>query len=102
MKGCGGSMSESFDILRKPIISEKASDLQGSHKYTFEVSRSANKQQIKIAVEKAFGVNVVNVNVLTQRRKRKRFCPRLSKLSFWKKAIVTLKDGDAITMYEGV
>ena len=39
-------MSESFDILRKPIISEKASDLQGSHKYTFEVSRSANKQQI--------------------------------------------------------
>ena len=53
-------------------------------------------------MEKAFGVNVVNVNVLTLRRKRKRFGPRLSKLSFWKKAIVTLKDGDAITMYEGV
>ncbi|MBN18184.1 MAG: 50S ribosomal protein L23 [Chloroflexi bacterium] len=93
---------DSFDILRKPIVSEKASDLQGSHKYTFEVSKNANKQQIKTAVEKAFGVNVVSVNVLTLRRKRKRYGPRLSKLSFWKKAIVTLKDGETITMYEGV
>tara|TARA_B100000676_G_scaffold276709_1_gene297810 strand:- start:326 stop:613 length:288 start_codon:yes stop_codon:yes gene_type:complete len=95
-------MIDSFDILRKPIVSEKASDLQGSHKYTFEVSKNANKQQIKTAVEKAFGVNVVSVNVLTLRRKRKRYGPRLSKLSFWKKAIVTLKDGETITMYEGV
>ncbi len=95
-------MIDSFDILRKPIVSKKASDLQGSHKYTFEVSKNANKQQIKTAVEKAFGVNVVSVNVLTLRRKRKRYGPRLSKLSFWKKAIVTLKDGETITMYEGV
>ena len=95
-------MIDSFDILRKPIVSEKASDLQGSHKYTFEVSKNANKQQIKTAVEKAFGVNVVSVNVLTLRRKRKRYGPRLSKLSFWKKAIVTLNDGETITMYEGV
>jgi len=95
-------MSESFDILRKPIISEKASGLQEANKFTFEVDKSASKHQIKIAVEEAFGVNVVNVNVLTLRRKRKRFGPRLSKLSFWKKAIVTLKKGDTITMYEGV
>ena len=95
-------MSESFDILRKPIISEKASGLQEANKFTFEVDKSASKHQIKIAVEEAFGVNVVNVNVLTLRRKRKRFGPRLSKLSFWKKAIVTLKQGDTITMYEGV
>ena len=95
-------MSEFFDILRKPIVSEKASDLQGANKFTFEVDRAANKHQIKIAVEEAFGVNVVNVNVLTLRRKRKKFGPRVSKLSFWKKAIVTLKQGDTITMYEGV
>jgi large subunit ribosomal protein L23 len=95
-------MSDFFDILRKPIVSEKASDLQAANKFTFEVDRAANKHQIKIAVEEAFGVNVVNVNVLTLRRKRKKFGPRESKLSFWKKAIVTLKQGDTITMYEGV
>lgn len=92
----------SFDILRRPIITEKSTDLQESGRYTFEVHPSATKLQIKEAVERAFEVEVVKVNTMNFRGKRKRFGPRFSQKKSWKKAIVTLAPGGSITIFEGV
>ncbi len=60
------------DIVRRPLITEKATELQEEDKYVFEVARTANKVQVKSAVEKAFNVHVVDVNVVTVPGKTKR------------------------------
>ena len=90
------------DIIRRPLITEKATDLQTDDRYVFEVARSANKLQVKDAVEKAFNVHVVDVNVLTVPGKVRRRGRREIPTSAWKKAIVKLKAGDKITYFEGV
>ena len=90
------------DIIRRPLITEKATGLQADDRYVFEVARSANKVQVKNAVEKAFDVHVVDVNVLTVPGKVRRRGRREIALSPWKKAIVKLKAGDKITYFEGV
>lgn len=90
------------DIIRRPLITEKATDLQEQDKYVFEVARSANKVQVKGAVEKVFNVHVVDVNVVTVPGKLKRRGRRQVPTSAWKKAIVQLKPGDRITYFEGV
>jgi large subunit ribosomal protein L23 len=90
------------DIIRRPLITEKATDLQEQDKYVFEVARSANKLQVKGAVEKVFNVHVVDVNVVTVPGKLKRRGRRQVPTSAWKKAIVKLKPGDRITYFEGV
>lgn len=90
------------DIIRRPLITEKATDLQADDRYVFEVARSANKIQVKNAVEKAFNVHVVDVNVLTVPGKVRRRGRREIPTSSWKKAIVKLKAGDKITYFEGV
>jgi large subunit ribosomal protein L23 len=90
------------DIIRRPLITEKATDLQEQDKYVFEVARSANKLQVKGAVEKVFNVHVVDVNVVTVPGKLKRRGRRQVPTSAWKKAIVQLKRGDRITYFEGV
>jgi len=90
------------DIIRRPLITEKAAVLQMSDTYVFEVARSANKVQVKGAVEKAFGVKVIDVNVLTVPGKVRRRGRREIPTSSWKKAIVKLKAGDKITYFEGV
>jgi large subunit ribosomal protein L23 len=76
--------------------------LQAQGKYVFEIAREANKQQIKQAVEKAFKVNVLAVNVMTVPGKRRRVGRRQVLTQSWKKAIVTLKPGDKIGLFEGV
>ena len=91
-----------FDILRRPVITEKSTILQEEGRYTFEVAPNATKHQIKEAVQEAFNVNVLQVNTMHVRGKRKRFGPRIAQGRSWKKAIVLLSPGDTITIFEGV
>jgi len=87
--------------LRRPLITEKYTALQAQGKYAFEVAGEANKPQIKQAVEKAFKVEVTAVNVMTMPGKRRRLGRRQLPAHSWKKAIVTLKPGDKIELFEG-
>jgi large subunit ribosomal protein L23 len=91
-----------FEVLRRPLITEKSTILQDGHnKYAFEVDSRANKVQVKTAVEESFSVKVTEVNMLTVRGKRKRFGRRLVQRPSWKKALVSLQAGDKIQLFEG-
>ncbi|MBI4282221.1 MAG: 50S ribosomal protein L23 [Chloroflexi bacterium] len=91
-----------FEVLRRPLITEKSTILQdGQNKYAFEVDSRANKAQVKRAVEESFGVKVVDVNMLTVKGKMKRFGRRLAQEPSWKKAVVSLRTGDKIQIFEG-
>jgi large subunit ribosomal protein L23 len=91
------------EILKRPIITEKSTDLQEyRRRYVFEVAGGATKHQIKWAVESAFDVTVTKVNTMRVKGKKKRFGPRVTLQSGWKKAMVTLSPGDTITIFEGV
>ena len=91
-----------FDVLRRPLVTEKNTSLQAQNKYAFEVDRSANKSQIKQAVEKAFNVKVTAVNVILVPGKERRVGRRVLMSSSRKKAVVTLRSGDKIQIFEGV
>jgi len=91
-----------YEVLRRPVITEKNSVLQSQGKYAFEVAEESNKNQIKQAVEKAFKVKVLAVNVSSVPGKKKRIGRREVLTQSWKKAIVTLKSGDKIEFFEGV
>ena len=91
-----------YKVLQRPLITEKNSALQAQGKYAFEVALEANKEQIKQAVEKAFKVTVTGVNVMTVPGKRRRMRGREVMNPSWKKALVTLKPGDKIELFEGV
>ena len=91
-----------YEVLRRPLITEKSTVLQGLNKYAFEVADGSNKLMIKQAVEKAFKVTVTGVNVVTMQGKKKRMGRREVVSLPWKKAIVTLKPGDKIEFFEGV
>ncbi len=91
-----------FEILRRPLITEKSTDLQEEGRYSFEVATEATKHQIKWAVEEAFSVKVIKVNTMNVKGKRKRFGPRVTLQKSWKKALVTLAPGQTITIFEGV
>jgi len=91
-----------YEVLRRPLITEKSTVLQMQGKYAFEVAARATKPQIKQAVEKAFKVNVVGVNVMTVPGNRRTLGRRQLVGSPWKKAIVTLQPGDKIELFEGI
>jgi large subunit ribosomal protein L23 len=91
-----------YEVLRRPLITEKSTALQAQNKYVFETADGANKPMIKQAVEKAFKVTVTGVNVVTMRGKTRRVGRRQIQTNPWKKAIVTLKPGDKIEFFEGV
>ena len=91
-----------YAVLRRPLITEKNTMLQAQGKYAFEVAGDANKPQVKQAVEKAFKVKVLAVNVMTVPAKTRRVGRRQVLTQSWKKAIVTLKPGDKIELFEGV
>lgn len=90
-----------YEVLRKPLITEKTTVLQSEGKYAFEVAGEASKPQIKQAVEKAFKVEVTSVNVIRVLGKSRRLGRRILPAKPWKKAIVTLKPGDKIELFEG-
>ncbi|OGO04322.1 MAG: 50S ribosomal protein L23 [Chloroflexi bacterium RBG_13_54_9] len=91
-----------YDVLRRPLITEKGTNLQGQNKYIFEVARDANKMQIKEAVEKVFNVKVMAVNVSNVPGKMKRLGRHSGMTRSWKKAVVTLAEGQTIEFFEGV
>jgi len=92
----------SYEVLRRPVITEKNTLLVEQNKYTFEVATEANKPQIKEAVEKAFKVKVSAVNVVHMPGKMRRAGRRRGMTTSWKKAIVTLEPGNKIELFEGV
>ena len=89
------------DVLIAPVISEKSYGLLDENKYTFLVRPDANKTQIKIAVEKVFGVKVTGVNTLNRQGKRKRTRAGFGQRADTKRAIVTLAAGDRIDIFGG-
>lgn len=91
-----------YEVLRRPLITEKAMVLKEQGKYVFEVAAGAGKQQVKQAVEKAFNVEVVQVNVITLPGKMKRAGKRRIVTPSLKKAVVTLAPGSKIEFFEGV
>jgi large subunit ribosomal protein L23 len=90
-----------YEILRRPLVTEKITRLQAQDKYAFEVADGVNKMEIKQAVETAYKVNVTGVNVTTVRGKKKRMGRREIQTLPWKKAVVTLKQGDKIEFFKG-
>ena len=86
-------LTDPRDVLIAPVISEKSYGLLDENKYTFIVRPDANKTQIKIAVEKVFGVKVSDVNTLNRQGKRKRTKAGFGKRPDSKRAIVTLREG---------
>ncbi len=91
-----------YNVLRSPIITEKTTKASQYNQYAFEVAPDANKHEIKQAVESLFKVSVVKVNVSNLKGKSKRFRGTMGVQKDVKKAIVTLKQGDALDVGVGV
>ncbi|PZQ10937.1 MAG: 50S ribosomal protein L23 [Ancylobacter novellus] len=91
-----------YDVIRAPIITEKATYASEQNKVVFKVSDTATKPQIKAAVEKLFDVKVVSVNTLVRKGKEKRFRGRLGRQGDHKRAIVTLAEGHSIDVTTGL
>jgi len=91
-----------YEVLRRPLITEKATLLKEGNRYVFEVAKEATKPQIKEAVEEAFKVKVAKVNIITVPGKTKRMGRREVTSPTWKKAIVSLEPEYKITFFEGV
>jgi large subunit ribosomal protein L23 len=89
------------EIIKRPIaLTEKAARLKEANKVVFEVDRTANKLQIRDAIEALFSVKVTGVNTLLQRGKVKRMGKAVAKRHNWKKAIITLREGDDIQFFD--
>ncbi len=89
------------DVILKPIVSEKSTAEQANNKYTFKVNRSANKIQIKQAIEEIFKVKVLAVNTLNVPGKVRRMGKFVGQRPDWKKAIVQVAEGQSIKIFEG-
>ena len=91
-----------YDVLKAPKMTEKTLSLKEEvNQYAFEVDPKANKIQIRDCIEKAFKVSVVNVRTMNVRGKKKTMGRYRGYKSNWKKALVTLKNGDTIEYFEG-
>ena len=91
-------MKDYTDIIIAPVITEKSAAQAEKNVYTFKVNADANKIEIKKAVEAAFGVKVVNVNTLNTKAKDKRVGRYTGKTKTYKKAFITLADGETIEL----
>lgn len=91
-----------LQVLKRPVVTEKSTMLGALGQYVFEVDTRANKSQIAEAVEQAFDVHVLKVRTMMVRGKTKRFGMGMSTSPSWKKAIVTLSEGEQIQYFEGV
>ncbi len=96
------SLNRAYDLIRKPVITEKATLGIENNQITFRVPLNASKPEIKAAVEKLFSVEVTAVNTIRQRGKVKRFKGRLGKRPDYKKAIISLAEGQSIDVTTGV
>ena len=93
-------MKTSYDIIRRPIITEKSALLAEKAVYTFEVAKDANKVEIKKAIEEIFNVNVVAIRTVNVHRKAKRMQRYEGFKSAYKKAVVRLEPGQTIKAFE--
>ncbi|NLV75329.1 MAG: 50S ribosomal protein L23 [Chloroflexi bacterium] len=92
-----------YEVLLRPILTEKGNyQAEKLRQYTFEVDVRANKIQVRNAVETAFKVKVLDVSLMNVRGKQRRVGRRIGMTKAWKKAIVTLAQGDSISFFEGV
>ena len=94
-------MNDLRGIIRHPLFTEKMTDQEAENKYAFVVDRRASKIQIAKAVEEMFDVSVVDVHTCIMHGKVKRLGRFSGKRADWKKAIVRLRDGDTIELFEG-
>ncbi|CDD68073.1 50S ribosomal protein L23 [Eggerthella sp. CAG:368] len=92
-------MKDPREVIIRPIISEHSYDMMQENVYTFEVAKSANKVEIAQAVEEIFDVTVVKVNTLNVKAKPKRVRYQVGKTRTWKKAMVTVAEGDSIEIF---
>jgi len=95
------AISDPRDVLLAPVVSEKSYGLLDGNKYTFLVRPDANKIEIKLAVEKVFGVRVLGVNTLNRAGKRQRTRHGWGRRIATKRAIVSLAEGDRIDLFAG-
>ena len=95
-------LNKSYQIIQKPIVTEKATKLSEFNKVVFEVAYKSNKNEIKGAVEKLFSVKVKSVNIINIKGKIKRFKGVLGKRNDIKKAVITLEEGNTIDISAGV
>ena len=96
-------MMTSYEIIKKPIITENSMDQMAERKYTFEVAKEANKIEIKKAIEEVFGVKVEKVTTMLVLGKVKRMGANSGKRPDWKKAIVKLTaDSKTIEFFDGL
>ncbi|MBQ5813067.1 MAG: 50S ribosomal protein L23 [Clostridia bacterium] len=96
-------MKSVYDIVIRPIITEQSMEAVEEKKYVFEVARSANKVEIRKAIETIFGVKVLSVNTLNVKGKEKRMGVHVGKTAAMKKAVIRLTaDSKAIELFEGM
>ena len=95
-------MPELHEVIVGPVVTEKSSGAyQARKEYAFRVHAEATKPQIRSAIEKLFTVTVTDVRTLVVRAKQRSYGRHVGRRPSWKKAIVTLKDGDTIQVFEG-
>lgn len=88
-----------YDIVRRPVVTEKSTSMQAMrNQFTFEVASKANKIEVKKAIEVLFSVKVLKVNMVSMPSKARRTLGRPGATKPWKKAVVTLKQGDSIAI----
>lgn len=95
-------MRSIHEIIVRPVVTEKSTDLVERNAYTFVVANDANKIEIGHAVERQFGVKVRAVRTMRYRGKERRVGRNIGRRAAWKKAVVTLREGDTIEIFEGV
>ena len=96
------SYAQAYMVLERPLVTEKAANLGSLNKYAFVVSKDTNKVEVAKAVETVYGVGVKDVNIVRMMGKKVSRGRIRGQRKDWKKAIVTLKKGDSIQIYEGV
>lgn len=92
-------MNSAYEVIIRPIVSERSFDLMNENKYTFEVAKNAPKEEIRAAIQKLFGVRVLKVNTINVKPKQKRVRYQVGMTRSWKKAVVTLAPGDTIEVF---
>jgi large subunit ribosomal protein L23 len=93
---------DSLEIIKSPLVTEKLDALrEETQTYAFEVDRRANKQQIREAIERLFKVHVEEVRTAIVRGKKKRLGQRIGQRPNWKKALVRLREGEKLDIFEG-
>lgn len=96
-------MTTPYDVILKPVISERSMDDAANKKYTFKVATNANKTQVKLALEEIFGVEVAKVNIMNVQGKVKRMGRNVGRTAASKKAIVTLTEkSKEIEFFQGL